>query len=49
MLNSKETQQVSNFIQSIKDLDNVELKNNFEKLSSDSKNTLKRIVKKIEK
>jgi hypothetical protein len=37
MLNSKETQQVSNFIQSIKDLDNVELKNNFEKLSSDSK------------
>jgi hypothetical protein len=49
MLNSKETQQVSNFIQSIKDLDNVELKNNFEKLSSDSKKTLKRIVQKIEK
>ena len=49
MLNSKETQQVSNFIQSIKDLDNVELKNNFEKLSSNSKKTLKRIVQKIEK
>tara|TARA_R110002020_G_scaffold237688_1_gene450076 strand:- start:1142 stop:1297 length:156 start_codon:yes stop_codon:yes gene_type:complete len=48
MLNSKEAQQTVNFIQSIKDLENVELKNNFEKLTSNSKKTLKRIVQKID-
>jgi len=48
MLNSKETQQASNFIKSIKDLDDMELKNNFEKLTSNSKKTLKGIVQKID-
>lgn len=55
MLNSKETQQtfketqeIFNFIQSMEDLNNVELKNNFEKLSSDSKKTLKGIIEEID-
>lgn len=55
MLNSKETQQtfketqeIFNFIQSMEDLNNAELKNNFEKLSSDSKKTLKGIIEEID-
>ena len=55
MLNSKETQQtfketqeIFTFIQSIGDLNNVELKNNFEKLSSNSKKTLKGIIEEID-